>query len=184
MHTRIGGEQNKAVKREIEDLSSLFVDAGPQPCRGAVSSNCLHFAQGVSPHLKGDGSAAYRSTGRHTAELMGGRSGGAEAVPQGAAGVGVGDRDREQVAPSARASAFNAALNDGADRTDMQIRLLGESGEVMRSVYEALKKIEDVHCSDELMHFEFFGPFWELSEVRNETSLPGVLMNGGTDYCV
>jgi hypothetical protein len=50
----------------------------------------------------------------------------------------------------------------------MQTRLLGESGEVVRSVHEALKEVEDVHCSDELMHFEFFGPFWELSEVRNE----------------
>jgi hypothetical protein len=45
-------------------------------------------------------------------------------------------------------------------------KLLGESGEVFESAQEALRKIQDVHVSDELMHFEFWGPFWELTEVR------------------
>jgi hypothetical protein len=43
--------------------------------------------------------------------------------------------------------------------------LLGESGEALKAVYEALQQVEDVHSSDELMHFELCGPFWELSEV-------------------
>jgi hypothetical protein len=44
-------------------------------------------------------------------------------------------------------------------------RLLGESGQVSKAVHEALKDVEEVHCSDTLMHYEFFGPFWELSEI-------------------
>jgi hypothetical protein len=43
--------------------------------------------------------------------------------------------------------------------------LLGESGKVLQAVVEALGEIKDVHTSDELMHFEFCGPFLELSEV-------------------
>jgi hypothetical protein len=45
-------------------------------------------------------------------------------------------------------------------------KLLGESGEVYDAAQHALTKIQDVHVSDELMHFEFWGPFWELTEVR------------------
>jgi hypothetical protein len=43
--------------------------------------------------------------------------------------------------------------------------LLGESGQVIKTAHEALQEIMDVHSSDELMHFELCGPFWELSEV-------------------
>jgi hypothetical protein len=49
-----------------------------------------------------------------------------------------------------------------------QPRLLGECGQVSKAVHEALREVEEVHCSDQLMHFEFFGLFWELSEVRAE----------------
>jgi hypothetical protein len=45
-------------------------------------------------------------------------------------------------------------------------KLLGESGEVYEAARQALEKIQDVHVSDELMHFEFWGPFWELTEAR------------------
>jgi hypothetical protein len=51
-------------------------------------------------------------------------------------------------------------------------RLLGESGEAYEAAMHALKKIQDVHTSDELMHFEFWGPFWELSEVRRNVFCP------------
>lgn len=43
--------------------------------------------------------------------------------------------------------------------------LLGESGEVVAAMYAALQGVLDVHKSDELMHVEFWGPFWELTEV-------------------
>jgi hypothetical protein len=50
--------------------------------------------------------------------------------------------------------------------TRRETMLLGESGEVFRAAQAALEEIRDVHNSDALMHFEFFGPFWELSEAR------------------
>ena len=43
--------------------------------------------------------------------------------------------------------------------------LLGESGEVAKAAYDALASVLDVHTSDALMHFEFIGPFEELTEV-------------------
>jgi hypothetical protein len=50
-------------------------------------------------------------------------------------------------------------------------KLLGESGEMYDATRQALEKIQDVHASDELMHFEFWGPFWELTEVRTASFL-------------
>lgn len=43
--------------------------------------------------------------------------------------------------------------------------LLGESAEVTQEMHDALERVLDVHTSDSLMHFEFLGPFWELTEV-------------------
>lgn len=51
-------------------------------------------------------------------------------------------------------------------------RLLGESGEVAMGVQGALQRVRDVHTSDELMHFELLGPFWELTEVRYTSFSP------------
>jgi hypothetical protein len=45
--------------------------------------------------------------------------------------------------------------------------LLGERGEVFRAAQAAVEGIRDVNNTDGLMHSEFFGPFWELSEARN-----------------
>lgn len=50
--------------------------------------------------------------------------------------------------------------------TQVRARLLGESGDMLHTVHEALDAISEVHKSDELMHFEFLKPFGELSEVR------------------
>jgi hypothetical protein len=61
------------------------------------------------------------------------------------------------------------------DRQKTQ-KLLGESGEVFESARQALEKIQDVHVSDELMHFEFWGPFWELTEVCTAFLLAFVLL--------
>lgn len=44
--------------------------------------------------------------------------------------------------------------------------LLGESGDMAKSVFDALQSVLDVHVSDGLMHFECVGPFCQLSEVR------------------
>ena len=33
-------------------------------------------------------------------------------------------------------------------------------------VQGAMQAVRDVHTTDELMHFEWVGPFWELNEVR------------------
>jgi hypothetical protein len=65
-------------------------------------------------------------------------------------------------------STCNSTNTCGMRRQALVSGLLGESGQVSTAVHEAMKEIEDVHSSDELMHFEFFGPFWELTEVRAE----------------
>lgn len=44
---------------------------------------------------------------------------------------------------------------------------LGQSADVTQEVHEALGSVLEVHTSDALMHFEFIGPFWELTEVCN-----------------
>jgi hypothetical protein len=76
--------------------------------------------------------------------------------------------------PSSNREAISFAEHDGiTEGEDVEDRmrwkrrrgLLGESGEAIKAVHGALKEIEDVHSSDSLMHFEFCGPFWELSEV-------------------
>jgi hypothetical protein len=53
----------------------------------------------------------------------------------------------------------------GKRRKTRRKGLLGENGKVLQAAIAALGEIKDVHTSDELMHFEFCGPFWELSEV-------------------
>jgi hypothetical protein len=69
------------------------------------------------------------------------------------------DRDREGT------STLNST-NAGWMRTKgVETGLLGESGQAIKAAHAALEEIEDVHSSDELMHFELCGPFWELSEV-------------------
>jgi hypothetical protein len=75
--------------------------------------------------------------------------------------------------PSSFGEAISSAEHDWStggqfvdhDLYPIQTGLLGESGEAIRAAHEAMKEIEAVHSSDELMHFEFCGPFWELSEV-------------------
>lgn len=55
--------------------------------------------------------------------------------------------------------------------------LLGESGTAYSAVQAAVRSIVDVHESDGLMHFEFVGPFWELTEVCTPTILHGTLQS-------
>lgn len=48
---------------------------------------------------------------------------------------------------------------------DRTLWVLGESGSAYSAVQAAVRDILDVHQSDGLMHYEFWGPFWELTEV-------------------
>ena len=57
-------------------------------------------------------------------------------------------------------------------------KLLGESGEVATLVQGVMQAVRDVHATDELMHFEWLGPFWELNEVRRVGSLNTALHFG------
>ena len=52
----------------------------------------------------------------------------------------------------------------------VEVRLLGESGEMIQAAHEALKSITAVSESGGLMHCEFLAPFWELTEVCPQTS--------------
>lgn len=51
--------------------------------------------------------------------------------------------------------------------------LLGECGETVKELHDALTSFQDIHSSDALMHFEFAGPFLELTEVRIITMTVG-----------
>lgn len=60
-----------------------------------------------------------------------------------------------------------ATCKDCCRRGCRMIGLLSESGDAMHAAQEAMRSISDVHKSDELMHYEFLVPFWELTEVRS-----------------
>ena len=61
-----------------------------------------------------------------------------------------------------------ASVTRGTGRTTS---LLGESGDAVGVAQAALARVADAHRSDELMHYEFWGPFWELTEVRTYSCL-------------
>jgi hypothetical protein len=143
---------NEEIETAIEELSSMCLDAAPRkPSAPASFESCLTRLR-QDPSLCSEASSTERA---HNTE--GGLSVHDLHPIQEGAGL-LGDRDKQGACTCTCtcANACNSKIMRG---------LLGESVDAIKAVHEALKEIEDVHCSDELMHFEFCGPFWELSEV-------------------
>jgi hypothetical protein len=136
----------------IEDLSSLCVDAGLRQGSDNVPSGRHHLTNKSSSSFGNISSSEQASAATRV-----GVGGDSDATEDGTV--------RREGTECERTHTCNPYMIGGACREAVKNGLLGESGEVIKAVHEALKEIEDVHSSDELMHFEFFGPFWELSEV-------------------
>lgn len=86
-------------------------------------------------------------------------------LPGGAASEAPGVfREREQAGDLTRppGTAWDISMVRPEDRT---LWVLGESGSAYSTVQAAVRDVLDVHQSDGLMHYEFWGPFWELTEV-------------------
>jgi hypothetical protein len=144
----------KEIATSIEQLSSLHLDAGSrQPSVSESSGACrARLPKGPSPF------AGAICSSQHDSNSVG------ESL------IDEVDSMREVKGPlesggSEGTSTCNSTNAGWIKRHTLQAGLLGESGQALKAVHGALKEIEDVHSSDELMHFEFFGPFWELSEV-------------------
>jgi hypothetical protein len=131
------------------------------------SGDCRHVACNIAEGmLRSQNTSPQRSGGEgilHAAVEGGaqlGGHGGGSVAPHAA-------RSSADVGESAKKAATHEpvlCMKCAKDEQRTQ-KLLGESGEVYDAARQALAKIQDVHVSDELMHFEFWGPFWELTEV-------------------
>jgi hypothetical protein len=146
---------------QVSEEAGFFEDGRHAACAADVMCS-----QHASPQRSG-GEGILGAVFERGAQL-GGHSGGSVTAH---ASHGSGDVE-EHVEEHAAQEHFQC-MKCAKDKQQTQ-KLLGESGEMFESAREALAKIQDVHVSDELMHFEFWGPFWELTEVR-AAFLPFVL---------
>jgi hypothetical protein len=141
---------NEEIESSIEQLSSMCLDAVPRkPSAPASFESCLaSIAQDPSS------SSEAISCAKQDCNTEGDIAARDVYCIQEGAGC-----------PAVCMCAYACGCTLSSMGKTMRRGLLGESGEAITAVHEALKEIEDVHRSDELMHFEFCGPFWELSEV-------------------
>jgi hypothetical protein len=148
-------DPTEEVQTSIEQLSSIHRDPGPlQPSVAAFSGTCLACLPRESASL-----VEAQCSSQHDSNSVGGSmSYNVDALREGKDPCKDGGDEGTSTCYSTNAG--------GIRRQALVPRLLGQSGQVSKAVHEALKEVQEVHCSDELMHFEFFGPFWELSEVR------------------
>jgi hypothetical protein len=143
-------QSSEEMETSIEVLSSACLEAFlRQPI--ASSSNTSRPKDSAS-HTE------TISTSQQGSNAVGGlMSHNFDATPEGISGV----KDRGGEGTSTGHSTNAVAVQ----RQALDTGLMGESGEALKAAFAALQQVEDVHRSDELMHFEFCGPFWELSEV-------------------
>jgi hypothetical protein len=144
--------QDGEMQLAMEHIASLCLDSDTRNHSDSVSSGDSYPAKDCSASFEGANSTLNGKTA--TVVAAGGR-----ADLQEGGMVRLQDEGCEGTvtrAPSAPPDSSSKAVEK---------QLLGESWKTVKAVHEALKEVEDVHRSDELMHFEFFGPFWELSEV-------------------
>jgi hypothetical protein len=147
-------DPTEAMQTSIEQLSSEHLDAGPwKPSVAATPGTRL-------ARLPKDSSsfAEAMCSSQHDSNSEGGSLGhDVDAMRTGVGSPGGGGTEGT--------STCNSTNEGGMRGKTLGTGLLGESGQAIKAIHESLKELEDVHSSDELMHFEFFGPFWELSEV-------------------
>jgi hypothetical protein len=142
------------IQTSIEQLSSEHLDAGPWKPSVAASSGTR-----LARHPRGSSSFADAiCSSQHDSNSEGGSLGhDVDAMRRGIRPPGGGGNEG--------ISTCNSANVGGKRGKALGTGLLGESGQAIKAIHESLKELEDAHSSDELMHFEFLGPFWELSEV-------------------
>jgi hypothetical protein len=149
---------NEEIETSIEQLSSVCVEAVPgQPSVPASFYSCL-ARLGQDPSSSGDAISSAEhdwSTGGEFADHD------VYPIQEGAGSL----EDGNGTTACTCACACKFSCTEEIRRKKVTRGLLGESGEAIKAAHEAMKEIEAVHSSDELMHFEFCGPFWELSEV-------------------
>jgi hypothetical protein len=144
--------QNNEIDRSIKDLSRVCLDdSEPQGVR-LFPAECCHQTFSPTSPFEVNGATAHGST--------------ADRVVVSALRDAM-ENDTAELADRISQGTCTPIATDGEKRKETKMGLLGESGEVIKAVHEALKEVEDVQRSDELMHFEFCGPFWELSQVFN-----------------
>jgi hypothetical protein len=160
LHDAVAGRFRTLAQREeeiqisIEELANVSLDTVPEQLSVPASfgASCLRNRQESSSHVdviccSEHDSNVVREDVAHEGESV------REGISR------LKDRGGKE---TSTCSSTNAA---GMWNTAVRAGLLGESVQAIKTAHEALKEIEDVHSSDGLMHFEFFGPFWELSEV-------------------
>jgi hypothetical protein len=155
---------NKEIDLCIEDFSSMCLDESDPQGTDIVSAECCHHTACYTVPLKSKGDTEEdRAADRVVVS---------DALENDI--VKLGDMEPQSLsAPSTR---------DRGSMKGSKIGLLGESGKVIKAAHEALQEVKDVHSSDELMHYEFCGPFWELTEV-SDNSLPyGLHMSRGYSH--
>jgi hypothetical protein len=147
-------DPTEETQTSLEQLSSEHLDAGPwKPSAVASSvSRLASLPEGSSPFAEANCSSQHDSNSE-----------------EGSLGYDF-DAMRTGIGPPGgggceETSTCNSTNVGGTRGKALGTGLLGESGQAIKAIHESLKELEDVHSSDELMHFEFFGPFWELSEV-------------------
>jgi hypothetical protein len=149
---------HEEIETSIEELSSVCLDAVPgQPSVPASFESCLASLRQDPASLREVISSAQHdwNTGWEFADYDLHRI--QEATDR------LEDRDRNAACTCEWCCDSNCI---GEMRRNRMTRgLLGESGEAIKAAHGALRGLEVVHSTDELMHFEFFGPFWELSQV-------------------
>jgi hypothetical protein len=143
-------QSSEGFETSIEELSSTFLDAVPRHS----------IAPPTKTHRPKDSASQSEaiSTSQHGSNAVGVfMPHDVDATPEGISGLrDTGDEGT---------STCHSSNAGGVRRQAVDKMLLGESGEALKAVHEALQQVEDVQSSDELMHFEFCGPFLELSEV-------------------
>jgi hypothetical protein len=147
-------DPTKEIVTSIEQLSSLHLDAGSRQHSVSASSGTCRARLPKGPSSPAEAICSSQHDSNSEGDSL----------------VHDVDYVREGRCPlegggSEGTSTCNSTNADGERKHTLATGLLGESGQALKAVHGALKEIEDVHSSDELMHFEFVGPFWELSEV-------------------
>jgi hypothetical protein len=151
---RTMAQMNEEIQTSIEELASVCLDEVPLQPSAPASFGACNLGRGQESASRVEDMCCSEHDSNAVGEDVAHED---ESVRERV--TCLKDRSRED---TSTCSSTNVAW---MARKVVKTGLLGESGQEIKAAHEALQEIEDVHSSDGLMHFEFFGPFWELSEV-------------------